>query len=168
MRHDPIDGQKMPLKFQLLITIGKLKLDGRSCPISKASTYTLHAMAPRPYPFQVILRSHVQNGRVYHVTKPSFLGFDVRVLLPDGSEAEEGEMGDLCVKLPLPPGCGNTLWKNQEGYDQAYLSQHPGMLCNNYYERAVESSIGQVIFTRVMLESRTEMDTYILCRGQTT
>ena len=28
---------------------------------------------------------------------------DVKVLKEDGSEAKRGEMGDICVKLPLPP-----------------------------------------------------------------
>ncbi|MGY8958111.1 MAG: AMP-binding protein, partial [Alphaproteobacteria bacterium] len=30
-------------------------------------------------------------------------GYDVRVLEPDGTEAPRGEMGSICVKMPLPP-----------------------------------------------------------------
>ncbi|PYP36721.1 MAG: propionyl-CoA synthetase, partial [Gemmatimonadetes bacterium] len=34
--------------------------------------------------------------------------------------------GSLVVKLPLPPGCLPTLWDNDAGYVQSYLSQYPG------------------------------------------
>jgi propionyl-CoA synthetase len=30
------------------------------------------------------------------------------------------------VKLPLPPGCLPTLWNNDEGYRESYLSRYPG------------------------------------------
>jgi propionyl-CoA synthetase len=37
-----------------------------------------------------------------------------------------GETGNLSLKLPLPPGCGPTLWENDGGYKTAYLSDFPG------------------------------------------
>ena len=37
-------------------------------------------------------------------TKP-VPGYDLRVLDADGHEMKRGEIGALCVKLPLPPGC---------------------------------------------------------------
>ena len=37
-----------------------------------------------------------------------------------------GETGNLCARLPLPPGCAPTLWQNDEGYRTAYLSDFPG------------------------------------------
>jgi propionyl-CoA synthetase len=30
------------------------------------------------------------------------------------------------LRLPLPPGCGPTLWQNDEGYRASYLADFPG------------------------------------------
>jgi propionyl-CoA synthetase len=53
-------------------------------------------------------------------------GYDVRVLDEAGEDAEPGEIGAICVRLPLPPGCTPTLWGSDERWVEAYLSQHPG------------------------------------------
>jgi len=53
-------------------------------------------------------------------------GYDVRVLGADGREVPAGQTGSLVLKLPLPPGCLPTLWNNDAGYVQAYLSVYPG------------------------------------------
>jgi propionyl-CoA synthetase len=53
-------------------------------------------------------------------------GYDLRVLRDDGSEANDGEMGNLVVRLPLPPGCAPTLWGNDEAFQAKYLSRFPG------------------------------------------
>jgi len=53
-------------------------------------------------------------------------GYDVRVLGADGREVPSGQTGSLVVKLPLPPGCLPTLWDNDAGFVQSYLSQYPG------------------------------------------
>ena len=37
-----------------------------------------------------------------------------------------GEIGALVLKLPMPPGCLPTLWHNDSGYQQSYLSRYPG------------------------------------------
>lgn len=57
--------------------------------------------------------------------KPS-PGFDLRVLDEAGQEVAPGTIGDLVVKLPLPPSCLPTLWQNDEGFREAYLARHPG------------------------------------------
>lgn len=57
--------------------------------------------------------------------KPS-PGFDLRVLDEAGQEVPPGTIGDLVVKLPLPPSCLPTLWQNDEGFREAYLARHPG------------------------------------------
>jgi propionyl-CoA synthetase len=57
--------------------------------------------------------------------KPS-PGYDLRVLDEAGREVPPGTIGDLVVKLPLPPSCLPTLWNNDQGFRDAYLSQHPG------------------------------------------
>jgi propionyl-CoA synthetase len=53
-------------------------------------------------------------------------GYDVRILDDDGREVEPGEIGNIVVKLPLPPGCLQTLYRNDQGYIDAYLTAYPG------------------------------------------
>jgi acyl-coenzyme A synthetase/AMP-(fatty) acid ligase len=53
-------------------------------------------------------------------------GFNIHILNPDGSEGAYFEEGAVAIKLPLPPGCLPTLWNNDEGYQEAYLSQFEG------------------------------------------
>ena len=57
--------------------------------------------------------------------KPS-PGFDLRVLDEAGQEVAPGTIGELVVKLPLPPSSLPTLWQNDEGFREAYLARHPG------------------------------------------
>jgi propionyl-CoA synthetase len=63
-------------------------------------------------------------------TKPA-PGWDLRVLGPDGHEVKRGEIGALCLKLPLPPGALPTLWNADERFIDSYLKEYPG-----YYETA--------------------------------
>ena len=58
-------------------------------------------------------------------TKP-VPGYDVRVLDDAGNELPPGGTGHVVIKLPLPPGCLRTLWENDAGFEQAYLSRFPG------------------------------------------
>ena len=53
-------------------------------------------------------------------------GYDVRVLDDDGHETPTGTIGNVVIKLPLPPGCLPTLWNNDAGYEEAYLTRFPG------------------------------------------
>ncbi len=53
-------------------------------------------------------------------------GYDLQVLEESGVLLPRGETGNLCVRLPLPPGCAPTLWQNDEGYVAAYLADFPG------------------------------------------
>ena len=53
-------------------------------------------------------------------------GYDIRVLDDEGNEVPRGESGYIMVKLPLPPGCLNTLWGNRQRYHDAYLSRFEG------------------------------------------
>jgi propionyl-CoA synthetase len=63
-------------------------------------------------------------------TKP-VPGWDLRVLAPDGTETKPGEIGALCLKLPLPPGALPTLWQADDRFVQSYLGEYPG-----YYHTA--------------------------------
>jgi propionyl-CoA synthetase len=53
-------------------------------------------------------------------------GYDVRILSEDGNEMAPGEMGNIVVKLPMPPSCLPSLWGNDQRFIDAYLSKYPG------------------------------------------
>jgi propionyl-CoA synthetase len=53
-------------------------------------------------------------------------GYDVRMLDPDGAEVAPGVTGEIVVRLPLPPGCLPTLWRDDQRFVDSYLSTHPG------------------------------------------
>ena len=48
----------------------------------------------------------------------------MKVLRPDGSITDDGELGNIVVKLPLPPGFANTLYLNHAKYDE-YFVKYP-------------------------------------------
>ncbi|GAA2833116.1 propionyl-CoA synthetase [Aminobacter aminovorans] len=58
-------------------------------------------------------------------------GYDVRVLDDAGHEVGRSTLGNVVVKLPLPPGCLPTLWHADERFFNAYLAEFPG-----YYKTA--------------------------------
>ena len=53
-------------------------------------------------------------------------GYDVRVLDEAGNEQKPGAIGNIVMKLPLPPGNSPTLWQNERRYVEAYLSRYEG------------------------------------------
>jgi propionyl-CoA synthetase len=53
-------------------------------------------------------------------------GFDVRVLDDGGHPVEAGKLGNIVVKLPLPPSCLPTLWHADERFAAGYLDEFPG------------------------------------------
>jgi propionyl-CoA synthetase len=58
-------------------------------------------------------------------------GYDIRVLDENQKEVKRGELGAICVKLPLPPSCLPTLWNADKRFHDSYLAAYPG-----YYETA--------------------------------
>jgi propionyl-CoA synthetase len=58
-------------------------------------------------------------------------GYDVRVLNDEGAEVTDNQIGNIVIKLPLPPGCLPTLWNNDAAYVDSYLTPYPG-----YYKTA--------------------------------
>ena len=58
-------------------------------------------------------------------TKP-VPGYDVRVVDDEGRALGDGEMGNLVVKLPLPPGCLPTLWNHDAAFQEKYTNPFPG------------------------------------------
>jgi propionyl-CoA synthetase len=77
-------------------------------------------------------------------TKP-VPGWDLRVLGPDGDEMKRGEIGALCLKLPLAPGSLPTLWNADDRYVESYLSEYPG-----YYHTADAGYIDEDGYVFVM------------------
>jgi len=79
-------------------------------------------------------------------------GYDVRVLDDEGAVREDGEtgaVGNLVVKLPLPPGCLTTLWDDEAGCRRAYLERFPG-----YYQTGDAGRIDEDGYLWIM--SRTD------------
>jgi propionyl-CoA synthetase len=58
-------------------------------------------------------------------TKPA-PGWDVQMLDEEGKEVAPGKIGNIVVKLPLPPGALPTLWQDDAGYISTYLTTYPG------------------------------------------
>jgi propionyl-CoA synthetase len=53
-------------------------------------------------------------------------GYDVQIVDEAAKPVDNGKMGSIVVKLPLPPGCLPTLWQNDERMHDSYLSEFPG------------------------------------------
>ena len=53
-------------------------------------------------------------------------GYDVRIFAEDGGEMPPGQTGQIVIRLPLPPGCLPTLWHDDDGFRNAYLTRFPG------------------------------------------
>ena len=58
-------------------------------------------------------------------------GYDVRILEERGEEVAASAIGNVVIKLPLPPGCLPTMWNADDEYRKWYLSAFPG-----YYQTA--------------------------------
>jgi propionyl-CoA synthetase len=58
-------------------------------------------------------------------------GYDLRVLNDRNEEVERGQTGALSIRLPMPPGCLPSLWRNDAGFVESYLTEYPG-----YYKTA--------------------------------
>ena len=53
-------------------------------------------------------------------------GYDVQVLTLEGDPVPRGEMGAICIKLPLPPGCLPTLYNAEDRFLESYMQEFPG------------------------------------------
>ena len=76
-------------------------------------------------------------------------GFDIRILDDDRQPVKSGVLGNVVVKLPLPPGCLPTLWHADQRFRDAYLNEFPG-----YYKTADAGFIDEDGYLFVM--SRTD------------
>ena len=53
-------------------------------------------------------------------------GYDVDVLDDQGAPVMENQIGNIVIKLPLPPGCFPTLWNRDDAFRESYLESYPG------------------------------------------
>ncbi|XP_076471572.1 acyl-CoA synthetase short-chain family member 3, mitochondrial-like isoform X2 [Babylonia areolata] len=60
------------------------------------------------------------------VTGKPVPGWNVKVMDEEGRETEDGELGEIFIKLPLPPGAFSTLWEADERFKETYFSQKEG------------------------------------------
>lgn len=53
-------------------------------------------------------------------------GYDVQVLDDEAKPVATDNIGNIVIKLPMPPGCLQTLWRDDQRFIDAYLSRYPG------------------------------------------
>ncbi|MCJ8519837.1 propionyl-CoA synthetase [Pseudorhizobium tarimense] len=83
-------------------------------------------------------------------------GYAVEVLNDEGHPVPRGTLGNIVVKLPLPPGCLVSFWNADERFRQACLTEFPG-----YYKTADAGVMDEEGYISVM--ART--DDIINCAG---
>lgn len=63
--------------------------------------------------------------RIGSTNKP-IPGYDIQVLDGDGKPVGPMEAGNICIKLPLPPGVAWSIWNNNDRFVSSYLTAFPG------------------------------------------
>jgi propionyl-CoA synthetase len=53
-------------------------------------------------------------------------GYSIEIVDDSGSPVEPGKLGNIVVRLPLPPGCLPTLWNADARFRASYLEEFPG------------------------------------------
>ncbi|KPK40493.1 MAG: propionate--CoA ligase [Gammaproteobacteria bacterium SG8_47] len=53
-------------------------------------------------------------------------GYDVHFLNEEGIDVAAGNIGNIAIRLPLPPGTLPTLWHSEQRFVDSYLSRYPG------------------------------------------
>ena len=76
-------------------------------------------------------------------------GYDVQILDDAGHPLSANTLGNIVIKLPLPPGCLPTLWNAEKRFHDAYLAEFPG-----YYKTSDAGVIDDDGYLSIM--SRTD------------
>jgi len=53
-------------------------------------------------------------------------GFNVEILDAQGQQVPAGQQGSVAIKLPMPPGCLATIYRDPQRLTSGYLSTYPG------------------------------------------
>ena len=53
-------------------------------------------------------------------------GYKVDILDDNGKPVAAGQQGNIALRLPLPPSCLNSLWRDEARFKSSYLSTFPG------------------------------------------
>ena len=53
-------------------------------------------------------------------------GYNVEILDAYGEALPANQQGTVAIKLPMPPGCLTTVYKDEARFKESYLSTHPG------------------------------------------
>ena len=76
-------------------------------------------------------------------------GYELSILDDEGQPVESGKLGNIAIKLPLPPGNLPTLWQNDERFKSGYLAEFEG-----YYQTSDAGYIDSDGYVFIM--SRTD------------
>jgi propionyl-CoA synthetase len=82
-----------------------------------------------------------KHGSVYHPVP----GYDLRVVDDEGREVSRGQLGQLVVKHPMPPGTLQTLFNNDQRFMDSYMTAVPG-----YYDTGDAGFIDEKGYVHVM------------------
>ncbi|XP_027041456.1 acyl-CoA synthetase short-chain family member 3, mitochondrial-like [Pocillopora damicornis] len=72
-------------------------------------------------------------------------GYNVKILKDGLTEADRGDLGQVVVKLPLPPGTMATLWKADDRFVKTYFTKYPG-----YYDSSDDGVMDDGGFVSIM------------------
>ncbi len=73
----------------------------------------------------------------------AMFGYDLRLLDErTGEEVGTNEKGVVAVIPPLPPGCMQTVWRNDERFVQTYFSTVPGRLAYSTFDWGIRDDDG--------------------------
>lgn len=75
-------------------------------------------------------------------------GYDVRVVDDEMREVAPRILGNIVVKLPLPPGAALSLWQNAELFKELYFTKFPG-----YYDTMDAGYVDEEGFLYIMSRS---------------
>jgi len=53
-------------------------------------------------------------------------GYEIHILDENGQQVDNGQQGNIAVKLPLPPSCLTNIWGDLPRFKQGYLETYPG------------------------------------------
>lgn len=72
-------------------------------------------------------------------------GYNVKVIKDDMTDVDRGDLGQVVVKLPLPPGTMSTLWRADDRFIKTYFTKYPG-----YYDTSDDGVMDEDGFVSIM------------------